>query len=144
MIDQLLIFKKPRTLSKQERKALVQVCKHRTLPDQYRKYLWLRGSGAVSMMNLPENKDYYKKLRDTGLDYPSPSIHQIEVDLNRTFGELEIEHSESMINKLRNVLTAYTKRNALTSYCQGMNFIAGRLLKATSITNPDVAQDHLS
>jgi hypothetical protein len=117
MIDQLLIYKKPRTLSKQERKALVQVCKHGTLPDQYRKYLWLRGSGAVSMMNLPENKDYYKKLRDMGLDYPSPSIHQIEVDLYRTFGELEIEHSESMINKLRNVLTAYTKRNPLTSYC---------------------------
>ena len=96
------------------------------------------------MMNLPENKDYYRKLRDTGLDYPSPSIHQIEVDLNRTFGELELEHSEAMINKLRNVLTAYTKRNPLTSYCQGMNFIAGRLLKATSITNPDGAQDHLS
>ena len=89
------------------------------------------------MMNLPENKDYYRKLRDIGLDYPSPSINQIEVDLGRTFSELGMDQSESMISMLRNVLTAYTKRNPLTSYCQGMNFIVGRILKATTIINPD-------
>ena len=45
-----------------------------------------------------------------GLDYPSPSIYQIEVDLRRTFSELEMEGTEEMISRLRNVLTAYTVR----------------------------------
>ncbi len=34
-----------------------------------------------------------------------------------------------MINPLRNVLVAYTKRNPTVGYCQGMNFIVGRLLR---------------
>ena len=53
----------------------MKVCKHSVLPPKYRKYLWLRASGAISVMNLPENIDYYKKLREVGLDYPSASTH---------------------------------------------------------------------
>lgn len=30
---------------------------------------------------------------------------------------------------MRNVLTTYVKRNPTVGYCQGMNFIVGRLLK---------------
>jgi hypothetical protein len=61
------------------------------LPARYRKHLWLKASGASSQMNLPENRDYYKKLVKIGLDYPSPSRNQIEVDLHRTFSELGME-----------------------------------------------------
>jgi hypothetical protein len=51
------------------------------------------------------------------------------VDLRRTFSEIEMETSEDNVDKLRNVLTAYTVRCPQVSYCQGMNFIAARLIK---------------
>ena len=58
MLDLLLIEKRPRTLSKKERSYLIKGCKI-GIPPQYRKHLWLRASGASSLMNLPENKFYY-------------------------------------------------------------------------------------
>jgi hypothetical protein len=62
-------------MSKAERKYLVKVCKHGGITPQHRKFLWLRATGAISSMNLPENKDYYKRLKNIGIDYPSPSSH---------------------------------------------------------------------
>jgi hypothetical protein len=49
--------------------------------------------------------------------------------LRRTFFELKITKSEALIGKLRNVLVTYVKRNPTIGYCQGMNFLVGRLLK---------------
>ena len=68
-------------------------------------------------MSLPENKDYYKNLKWLDIQYPNPSFNQIELDLRRTFFELKISKSETLINKLRNVLTTYTKRNPTIGYC---------------------------
>jgi hypothetical protein len=42
---------------------------------------------------------------------------------------MKIANSEALIEKLRNVLSVYTKRNPTIGYCQGMNFLVGRLLK---------------
>ena len=39
------------------------------------------------------------------------------------------EQVEELIVPLRNVLCTYTKRNPTVGYCQGMNFIVGRLLR---------------
>ena len=61
--------------------------------------------------------------------YPNPSFNQIDLDLRRTFSELKIKTAESLIKKLRNVLFVYSKRNPTIGYCQGMNFLAGRLIK---------------
>ncbi len=80
-------------------------------------------------MNLPENISYYKYLKRAPMEYPNPCFQQINLDLRRTFFELKIEKSESLIEKLRNVLTVYTKRNPTIGYCQGMNFLVGRLLR---------------
>jgi len=33
---------------------------------------------------------------------------------------------------MRRILVAYTKRNPIVGYCQGMNFILGRLIKFLS------------
>jgi hypothetical protein len=41
------------------------------------------------MKNMPENKDYYKKLKNARIHYPNPSFTQIELDLKRTFSELK-------------------------------------------------------
>jgi hypothetical protein len=72
------------------------------------------------------------------LNYPNPSFSQIELDLRRTFYELKISKSESLICKLRNVLTTYTKRNPTIGYCQGMNFLVGRILKVMQGSNGSV------
>jgi hypothetical protein len=54
----MLIKKRPRVLSLEERKYLVKVCK-KGLPSNYRRHLWLRASGAIGYMNMPENQSYY-------------------------------------------------------------------------------------
>jgi hypothetical protein len=94
-------------LSKIEKKVLKVVCKS-GLPDKYRKHLWLRASGASAMMNLKENKNYYRNLKNAPMNYPNPCFNQIELDLKRTFTELKIAKSKRLIDKLRNVLTTYT------------------------------------
>jgi hypothetical protein len=62
-------------------------------------------------------------------DYPNPCFHQIEMDLKRTFPEDEDMKLPGMVVSIRKILVAYTKRNPLVGYCQGMNFILGRLIK---------------
>jgi hypothetical protein len=42
--------------------------------------------------------------------------------------ELDEQGKADTINKLRRVLQTYVKRNPTVGYCQGMNFIVGRLL----------------
>jgi hypothetical protein len=49
--------------------------------------------------------------------------------LGRTFLDAKHDKSpEELMDSLRNVLATYSKRNPTVGYCQGMNFIAGRLL----------------
>ena len=105
--------------------------------DEYRKevkiyntyfQLWLIASGAKKQ--ILSNKNYYKDLQDNYPKYiPSPYQTQIECDLNRTFPTEPFFQKEENINKLRNILLAYSHRNISVGYCQGFNFIAGRLLQ---------------
>jgi hypothetical protein len=37
-----------------------------------------------------------------------------------------------MVQSIRKILVAYTKRNPIVGYCQGMNFVLGRLIKILS------------
>jgi Rab-GTPase-TBC domain len=115
-------------LSKVEKQVLKIICK-KGIEEKFRRDLWLRASGASAAMNLPENRGYYRRLKKLALEYPNPSFNQIELDLRRTFTELKVNKSERLIVKLRNVLTTYCKRNPTIGYCQGMNFLVGRLLK---------------
>ena len=92
-------------------------------------------------MSLPENKGYYRKLKNTEMTYPNPSFNQIELDLRRTFTESKGK-SERLINKLRNVLYTFLKRNPTIGYCQGMNFIVGRLLRVMQDYSEKVTPDY--
>ena len=96
---------------------MLKIIVKKGIPEKYRRPLWLRASGAAASMNLAENKDYYKNLKRLAFNYPNPSFSQIELDLRRTYAELKIAKSERLINKLRNVLCTYTKRNPTIGYC---------------------------
>ena len=62
-------------------------------------------------------------------EYPNPCFPQVEVDLKRTFPDDPFYSEEKVQTSLKNILMAYIKRNPTIGYCQGMNFVAGRLLK---------------
>src|SRR5258708_6545431 len=102
--------------------------------------MWLRASGASSLKSLPENKNYYSKLKNLKISYPNPSFTQIELDLKRTFSDMKIAESEKLMRKLRNILTTYIKRNPTIGYCQGMNFLAARILKVMERCSKEVFQ----
>ena len=84
------------------------------------------GSGAKREMD--NNRNYYKILLENTKSIPSPSENQIELDLKRTFPNEEICNTQTFLNKLKNILLCYSIRNSSVGYCQGMNFIVGRLL----------------
>ena len=54
---------------------------------------------------------------------------QISVDLKRTFPEDPLFALEESLESLRRILIAFCRRNYSIGYCQGFNFIAGRLFK---------------
>ena len=76
------------------------------------------------------NKKYYT---DLVLNYPesiaSPCEKQIELDLERTFPLDPFFQDKNNISKLKNVLLALSRRESTIGYCQGFNFIVGKILK---------------
>jgi hypothetical protein len=50
---------------------------------QHHRFTWLKCSGAYNQML--NNPGYYEMLKKQAINYPSPSLQQIEVDLRRTF-----------------------------------------------------------
>jgi hypothetical protein len=68
-------------------------------------------------------------LKACPIKYPNPCFYQIELDIKRTFPDSPPEETEDLLDPLKNVLTAYSWRNPTVGYCQGMNFIVGRLLR---------------
>jgi hypothetical protein len=86
-----------------------------TKPYHHR-YVWLKCSGAYNMMLT--NPGYYELLLANKIDYPNPTIHQIEIDLNRTYpDEKDPKKLENLTTPLRNVLTAYAQRCPTIGYC---------------------------
>lgn len=78
---------------------------------------------------MDNNPQYYDCLVN---DYPYyiPSAYEtlIELDLPRTFPHETYFRNKENIAKLKNVLIAYSRRNVTVGYCQGFNFIVGKLL----------------
>ena len=90
---------------------------------------WLIASGAKR--ELINNPKYYENLTKNYPSnlIPSPYDYQIDLDLNRTFPEDNFFKDEKIINKLKNILLAYSRRNISVGYSQGFNFIVGKILK---------------
>ncbi|EAW06794.1 TBC domain-containing protein [Aspergillus clavatus NRRL 1] len=99
------------------------------IPVALRAKIWSECSGASSM-RVP---GYYDDLvRGIGGTDPDPSVvAQIDMDINRTLTDNVFFRKGPGVSKLREVLLAYSRRNAEVGYCQGMNLIAASLLLIT-------------
>ncbi len=101
------------------------------IPENLKGEFWFISSGAKKEML--EHPNYYNYLlKYYPKDIELQNEHQIEIDLKRTFPEDDFFHNEEIINKLRNILLTYSKRNLSIGYVQGFNFIVGRMLKYIS------------
>ncbi|KAG0310892.1 hypothetical protein BGZ99_010501 [Dissophora globulifera] len=95
------------------------------IPVMYRNKIWQEASGALDM----RQPGYYKEL----LSRQDPEACQcwgdIEMDLHRTFPtNVLFGPGGQGIEKLKNILLAYSLHNPSVGYCQGMNLLAGTLL----------------
>jgi hypothetical protein len=95
--------------------------------NKIRPKMYLNLTGAK--MEKENHKNYYFNLiNNFPKNIPNKFLNIIEADLKRTFIENEYFHNENNINKLKNILVAYSRRNSKIGYCQGFNFIVGKLL----------------
>ena len=76
------------------------------------------------------NKNYYSDLiRNYPDNFLSPYENQINLDIERTFPQDTFFQEQRNLIKLKNILLAFSRRNATIGYCQGFNFIVGKILK---------------
>ena len=76
------------------------------------------------------NKNYYNNLLNNYPEnIPSPFEAQINLDLGRTYPNDSFFTEKENIKKLKNILIAVSRRETTIGYCQGFNFIVGKILK---------------
>ena len=82
--------------------------------------------------NNERSKELYKNLLnlyDKSLDINGDNLRQIKKDITRTYASnITINQKEKLLNKLENVLRAFSNYDNSIKYCQGMNFIVGFLI----------------
>jgi hypothetical protein len=93
------------------------------IPVALRAKVWAECSGA-SALRIP---GYYEDLVDNGTDDPTIAT-QIQMDITRTLTDNIFFRTGPGVQKLNEVLLAYSRRNAEVGYCQGMNLITACLL----------------
>ena len=74
---------------------------------------------------------YFKlvKMHDKSLDINDENLRQIKKDTTRTYpSTVSFNQKEKILQKLENVLTAFSNYDNRIKYCQGMNFIVGFFL----------------
>ena len=77
------------------------------------------------------SKELYEsllKVHDKALDINGENLRQIKKDLNRTYPSTTLFKKERILNKLKNVLRAFSNYDNTIKYFQGMNFIVGFFL----------------
>ncbi|KAK2740615.1 hypothetical protein FQN55_008824 [Onygenales sp. PD_40] len=96
------------------------------IPVALRAKIWSECSGA-SALRVP---GYYDDLvkGSSNPDTDASVIAQIEMDIHRTLTDNVFFRKGPGVQKLNEVLLAYSRRNQEVGYCQGMNLIAASLL----------------
>ncbi|KAF3765495.1 putative RabGap, partial [Cryphonectria parasitica EP155] len=95
------------------------------IPVLMRAKIWAECSGATNL-RVP---GYYDDLvaRPESQDHPEVA-QQIRADINRTLTDNIFFRKGPGVQKLNEVLLAYSRRNPEVGYCQGMNLITANLL----------------
>lgn len=93
------------------------------IPTAYRLKIWAEGSGAVSL-RIP---GYYEDLIKSPFE-DETIVQQIQMDITRTLTDNIYFRRGAGVEKLKEVLLAYARRNPAIGYCQGMNLITANLL----------------
>jgi hypothetical protein len=94
--------------------------------SSYRWAIWRRISALHS---TAANISYENYLN---MEAPEHVTVQIQLDVPRTFPEIPLFATETMKQKLYNVLYAMSNYDIQVGYCQGQSFIAGTLLTVLS------------
>jgi len=107
--------------------SLIKDLLYTHLPSKKRAEFWFIASGAKREMT--NNKGYYHSILE---NFPkgtqSSAEDELKLDINRTFPNIEFFKLEETRKKMRNILTAFARRNATIGYSQGFNCIVGKLL----------------
>ncbi|KAK7678582.1 hypothetical protein QCA50_018454 [Cerrena zonata] len=94
------------------------------IPLIYRPKVWMECSGGLEM----KEPGLFTDLLST-VDAESSVLKEIEKDVGRTMPlNIFFGRTGAGVNKLRRVLTAYSRRNPAIGYCQGMNLVTSTLL----------------
>lgn len=95
------------------------------IPVLIRSKIWAECSGALNM-RVP---GYYDDLVNRAEVDDNPEVaQQIRADINRTLTDNIFFRKGPGVQKLNEVLLAYSRRNPEVGYCQGMNLITANLL----------------
>ncbi|KAL2265307.1 hypothetical protein VTJ83DRAFT_6407 [Remersonia thermophila] len=98
------------------------------IPVAYRHKIWSECSGA----NALREPGYYAQLTaGRGGNDDRQVARQIEADITRTLTDNIFFRKGPGVDRLREVLLAYARRNPDVGYCQGMNLVAANLLLVT-------------
>ncbi|KAH6608231.1 tbc domain-containing [Trichoderma cornu-damae] len=98
------------------------------IPVLYRAKVWSECSGAAAL-RIP---GYYDGLASRGGGDDDPAVvSQIKMDIHRTLTDNIFFRRGPGVQKLNEVLLAYSRRNRDVGYCQGMNLIAANILLVT-------------
>ena len=109
-------------------KILIKNLFYNQMPPDFRAQYWIIVSGAKQ--EILNNQGYYSKLKKLVKIIPNfPYTKTISLDLRRTFPNIEYYKNEENLEKLNNILMAFSLRNSLSiGYCQGFNFIVAQIL----------------
>lgn len=109
-------------------KKLIRELLYNPIPSEFRAKYWLIISGAKQ--EIINNPGYYEKLKNLSKIAPNfPYVKTISLDLHRTFPSNEYFKKQENLEKLSNILSAFSFRNSISiGYCQGFNFIVGQIL----------------
>lgn len=104
---------------------LKRLCR-KGIPPQLRKWVWTEVSGAGARRTA-KGPGYYATAVDLGRR-TSPFVHQIQLDVPRTFPTSAWVQTDAGQAALRRLLFAFAHHNPIIGYCQGMNYVAAILL----------------
>jgi small G protein signaling modulator 3 len=97
------------------------------IPVSLRPKIWAECSGASTL----RNPGYYEDLvarSDDGMDIDQDIANQIKADVHRTLTDNVFFRHGPGVQRLEELLRAYSLHNPRIGYCQGMNLITASLL----------------